>query len=240
MRKNNRRGFLADSIKLGIGTAVASAIGPVSLFGSETTKNHEILEFKQVPLGFSFNALEPHIDALTTEIHYTKHHATYIKNVNEAIKTEALSFKDEYDFFNNASRLSTKARNNGGGAWNHNFFWQSLHPNGLEVPSEKLRLAIDKSFGSFESFKEQFSAAALARFGSGWVWLIDQKGTLKIITSPNQDNPLMDDAPAKGNPLLALDLWEHAYYLKYQNRRNEYIGAFWKIINWRNVDKRFI
>ncbi len=240
MRKQNRRIFLADTLKLGIVAAVAATLNPIGLFASEPEDKFLPLEFKQVPLGFSFNALEPHIDALTMEIHYTKHHTAYIKNVNEAIKAENITYRDEKDFFNNASRLSAKARNNGGGTWNHNFFWKSLQPNGLAQPAGKLLAQIEKTFGTFAAFKEQFSAAALARFGSGWVWLIDENGTLKIISTPNQDNPLMDDAPLKGKPLLALDVWEHAYYLKYQNKRNEYIGAFWNVINWDEVAKRLI
>jgi len=194
--------------------------------------------FTQVPLPYGYDSLSPHIDAMTMEIHYTKHHATYIKNVNEAIKAENLNYKNATEFFANASKLSAKAKNNGGGSWNHNFLWQSMQQAAATGPTGKLKAAIDKSFGSLDQFKDQFSKAALAQFGSGWAWLINDKGTLKITTTPNQDNPLMDTATVKGVPLLALDVWEHAYYLKYQNKRNDYIAAWWNVVNWNEVAKR--
>jgi Fe-Mn family superoxide dismutase len=194
--------------------------------------------FKQDPLPYKYAALEPSIDAMTMEIHYTKHHTSYIKNVNEAIKAENLSYKTELDFFKNASKLSPKVRNNAGGAWNHNFFWASMKPIPSGMPTGKLKAAIDKSFGSFDAFKEQFTKAATGQFGSGWAWLVSDNGTLKIGGTPNQDNPLMDDATIKGKPLLAIDVWEHAYYLKYQNKRPDYITAWWNVVNWDQVAKR--
>ncbi|NHA03727.1 superoxide dismutase [Mucilaginibacter sp. HC2] len=196
------------------------------------------MKFTQVPLGFDYKALEPHIDALTMEIHYTKHHTAYIKNVNEAIIAEKLTFSSEKNFFDNASKLSAKARNNGGGAWNHNFFWQSLKPGISTGPDGKVKDAIISSFGSVDKFKELFSQAALTRFGSGWAWLVNDNGTLKITSTANQDNPLFNNAEVKGTPLLALDVWEHAYYLKYQNKRNDYIAGWWNVVNWDEVNKR--
>jgi Fe-Mn family superoxide dismutase len=238
----NRRHFIRNTITLSLGAVAVSALKPLSVLAAE---NHALdaapLVFSQIPLPYSYTALEPHIDAMTMEIHYTKHHTTYIKNVNDAIKAENLNFKDELDFFAHASGLSAKARNNGGGAWNHNFFWKSMQaPGATAVPSGKLKAAIDKSFGSYDQFKEQFGQAALNRFGSGWAWLINDKGTLKITSTPNQDNPLMDNAEVKGVPLLALDVWEHAYYLKYQNKRNDYIAQWWGVVNWNEVGKRFV
>jgi Fe-Mn family superoxide dismutase len=197
------------------------------------------IEFSQIKLPYSYAALEPSIDALTMEIHYTKHHTAYIKNVNDAIKAEGIELASEMDFFKNVSKLSAKARNNGGGAYNHNFFWESMTPNSNKMPAGKLADAINTSFSSFDKFKEGFTQAASTIFGSGWAWLILADGKLKITTTPNQDNPLMDVAKDKGQPLLALDIWEHAYYLKYQNRRAEYIKGFWDIINWDKVAERF-
>lgn len=247
MEQNNRRKFLKNSL-FTLGLAALPALTPFDLLAAEkgTTSRDDKATglapfvFSQVPLPYAFNALEPSIDALTMEIHYTKHHATYVKNVNEAIKAEKLGYKDAWDFFAHASSLSAKVRNNAGGVWNHNFFWESMQPAGTATPSAKLKAAIDKSFGSVDQFKEQFTKAALGQFGSGWAWLINDKGTLKIVSTPNQDNPLMNDAVAKGTPLLAIDVWEHAYYLKYQNKRNDYIAAWWNVVNWDVVSKRLI
>ncbi len=204
--------------------ACATAVGPQQALPSALT-------FTQVALPYAYTALEPSIDALTMEIHYSRHHAAYVKNVNDAIADEKISFSSEKDFFANSSKLSAKARNNGGGAWNHNFFWLTLKPNGGS-PSGKIAEALNAAFGSFDKFKEQFTAAAMGRFGSGWAWLVNEGGTLKISSTPNQDNPLMDVGELKGVPLLALDVWEHAYYLKYQNKRNEYIANWWSVVNW--------
>lgn len=193
--------------------------------------------FSQIELPYAFNALEPHIDAMTMEIHYSKHHTAYIKNVTEAIAGEKLSFKSEKDFFSSASKLSSKARNNGGGAWNHNFFWKAMKPAGGGTPSGKVLDALNASFGSFDKFKEQFSQAATSRFGSGWAWLVKDGNGLKVGSTPNQDNPLMDVSELKGTPLLALDVWEHAYYLKYQNKRADYVTNWWNVVNWDEVAK---
>ncbi len=241
MKNQDRREFIKNGLALSVGAAVLPAIAPFGA-AAASKENHAgktaAFQFVQVKLPYAYSALEPHIDALTMEIHYTKHHAAYIKNVNEAIAAEHLDFKDEQDFFAHASTLSAKARNNGGGAWNHNFFWESMQGGGVAAPVGKLKAAIEKSFGSFDQFKQQFAQAALGRFGSGWAWLIDQNSKFSIISTPNQDNPLMDNAPEKGVPLLAIDVWEHAYYLKYQNRRNEYIDGWWNLVDWKTVEKR--
>ncbi len=201
-------------------------------------ENAKPLDFSQIALPYAYAALEPHIDTLTMEIHYTRHHAAYVKNVNDAIAEEKINYNNEAEFFSNISKLSAKARNNGGGAWNHNFFWQVMKPGGGGKPAGKVADALNSAFGSFEKFQEQFNAAALGRFGSGWAWLVNDNGKLKIGSTPNQDNPLMDVSDLKGTPLLALDVWEHAYYLKYQNKRNEYVAAWWNVVNWDEVAKR--
>jgi Fe-Mn family superoxide dismutase len=240
MDTNNRRKFLKNSLLL----AAIPAIAPLDIFALDKPENGKSSSapfmFAQIPLPYAYDALAPHIDAQTMEIHYTKHHATYVKNVNEAIKAENLNFSNAFEFFAKASTLSAKAKNNGGGVWNHNFFWDCMTPSAVAGPTGKLKAAIDKSFGSVEQFKDQFSKAALGQFGSGWAWLVNDKGTLKITGTANQDNPLMDTATVKGTPLLAIDVWEHAYYLKYQNKRNDYIAAWWNVVNWNQVAKRLV
>jgi len=237
-----RRKFIENSFRA---TAIVAASPLLSV--AATSKSVDIssknplnaLQFSQVALPYAYNALEPSIDATTMDIHYNKHHAAYIKNVNEAIAADKISFSTEKDFFNNASKLSAKAKNNGGGAWNHNFFWQVMHPSKeMKSPTGKLGDAINGSFDSFEKFKEQFTQAAMTRFGSGWAWLVSDNGKLKIGSSANQDNPLMDSSELKGTPLLGLDVWEHAYYLKYQNKRNEYVANWWNVVHWDEVAKR--
>ncbi len=244
MATTNRRNFLRTTIGFSAAAVATTALGvnPLNTLvgcSSPTTNNSsdessgDALVFSQEPLGYEYNALEPNIDARTMEIHYTKHHTAYIDNVNEAIKAENLTYATADELFANASKLSAKVRNNGGGAWNHTFFWKSLRaPAEGNAPSGALSDAINGAFGSFDQFKEQFVAAGAGRFGSGWAWLVDDNGTLKIGSTPNQDNPLMDDAEIKGKPLLGLDVWEHAYYLHYQNRRPEYISNWWNVVNW--------
>jgi Fe-Mn family superoxide dismutase len=189
-------------------------------------------------LSYSYDALEPHIDANTMEIHHTKHHQAYIDKLNKAIEGTEWENKSIEEILNNVSRLDRVVRNNAGGHFNHTFFWETLSPEDY-LPSDSLIEAINKSFGSFEEFKAKFTEAAMTLFGSGWVWLIKKDDELKIIQTPLQDNPLMDDAKEKGIPILPLDVWEHAYYLKYQNKRAEYIAAFWNVVNWRDVSRRF-
>jgi len=198
------------------------------------------MAFELPKLQYAYDALEPHIDARTMEIHYTKHHAAYINNLNNAIKGTDLEGKSIESILAEASKLAPAVRNNGGGFYNHNLFWTIMSPNSGGRPVGDLSDAINKSFGSFETFKEKFNTAASTRFGSGWAWLTkNSKGELQISSSPNQDNPLMDLSEVKGYPVLGLDVWEHAYYLHYQNRRPDYIAAFWNVVNWAEVAKRF-
>lgn len=191
--------------------------------------------FELAPLPYAYNALEPHIDARTMEIHHSKHHQAYINNLNNAIKGTDLEGKSLEEIIANISKHSMAVRNNGGGHWNHTFFWNIMGPNAGGEPTGALSEAINASFGSFAAMKEQFNAAGTTRFGSGWAWLIVHDGKLVVTSTPNQDNPLMDNADVKGTPILGLDVWEHAYYLNYQNRRPDYIAAFWSVVNWDAV-----
>lgn len=201
--------------------------------------------FELPKLKYDYDALEPHIDAKTMGIHYTKHHQTYIDKLNKAITGTEWENKTIEEILNNVSKLERPIRNNAGGYWNHSFFWEIIGPDAGGVPAGELMTAIEKSFGTFLDFKLKFEEAALGIFGSGWVWLISQNGELKIIQTPLQDNPLMDlsaqagDAKEKGIPILCLDVWEHAYYLKYQNKRADYVSAFWNVVNWTEVSRIF-
>jgi Fe-Mn family superoxide dismutase len=197
------------------------------------------MAFKLPDLPSAFDALEPHIDARTMEIHHDRHHAGYTNNLNNAIAGTDLEGKSIEDILANVSGNGA-VRNNGGGYYNHNLFWTILSPNGGGAPDGALGDAINSKFGSFDGFKDEFSKAAATRFGSGWAWLIvDRAGNLAVTSTPNQDNPLMDVAEVKGTPILGLDVWEHAYYLKYQNKRPDYIQAFWNVVNWTEVAGRF-
>jgi Fe-Mn family superoxide dismutase len=198
------------------------------------------MSFELPKLSYAYDALEPYIDARTMEIHYTKHHGGYTSKLNDAIKSTELEGKSIEQILANISTASAAVRNNGGGYYNHSLFWSVMSPNGGGKPSGKLLKAIENDFGSFDEFKKEFSAAAATRFGSGWAWLVKKPdGKLTVSSTPNQDNPLMDVAEIKGKPVLGLDVWEHAYYLKYQNLRPDYIDAFWNIVNWEEVSKRF-
>ncbi len=190
-------------------------------------------------LPYAFDALEPNIDAKTMEIHHGKHHNAYVTNLNAAVAGTEWENKSLEEILANISKLAPAVRNNGGGHWNHSFFWQIIGPNAGGAPTGPVADAINASFGSFDKFKEEFTKAATTRFGSGWAWLVKSGDKLVITSSPNQDNPLMDIAEVKGTPVLGLDVWEHAYYLHYQNRRPDYIAAFYNIINWAEVNKRF-
>ena len=197
------------------------------------------MAFELPSLPYAFNALEPHFDARTMEIHHGKHHNAYVTNLNNAIAGTDLEGKSLEELMKVAGS-NTAVRNNGGGHWNHSMFWQILSPTGGGAPSGELAAAIDAKFGSFDAFKETFNKAAATRFGSGWAWLcVDAKKELCVCSSPNQDNPLMDVAECPGTPIMGLDVWEHAYYLHYQNRRPDYIAAFWNVINWEEVAKRY-
>lgn len=200
------------------------------------------MAFKLPDLPYAYDALEPHIDARTMEIHHTKHHAGYTNNLNAAIEGTDLEGKSIKEILANVSHHSPAIRNNAGGFFNHNLFWEVMAPNGGGEPSAQMNIhrAIERDFGSFEAFKSQFSAAAATRFGSGWAWLcVDEADKLFICSTANQDNPLMDVVPETGTPILGLDVWEHAYYLNYQNRRPDYISAFFNVINWHEVTERY-
>ncbi len=198
------------------------------------------MSFKLPDLSYDYNALEPYIDARTMEIHHSKHHAAYTANLNKAVEGSSLEGKTIEEIFSVISGQSAAVRNNGGGFFNHNLYWSVMGPAGGGEPAGALLDAINGTFGSLADFKSQFSTAAATRFGSGWAWLVKQAdGSLVVTSTPNQDNPLMDLAEVKGTPLLTIDVWEHAYYLKYQNRRPEYIEAFWNVINWEEVARRY-
>lgn len=227
-----RRNFLSA-----MGTVVAASpfLGTIASCASETNafKGHKFPE-----LGYGFDALEPYIDAFTMEVHYTKHHRGYFdKFMKAADGTELLETPME-QIFAGISKLPESIRNNGGGFYNHALFWENMTPSQTEIPAD-LKSALEKSFGSVDGLKEQFGQAAKTLFGSGWAWLAaGEDGKLFVTTTPNQDNPLMDIAPVKGVPLLGLDVWEHAYYLKYQNRRAEYVDNFWNVVHWEVVKNR--
>ena len=198
------------------------------------------MAFDLPQLPYDFSALEPHIDAKTMEIHHGKHHNAYVTNLNKAVEGTDLEGKNLEDLMKNISSAPTAVRNNGGGHYNHSLFWTVLSPNGGGAPTGELAEAINTKFGSFEAFKEEFNKAAATRFGSGWAWLtVDGSGQLQVSSTPNQDNPVMDVAEVQGTPILGLDVWEHAYYLNYQNRRPDYISAFWNVINWDAVAERY-
>ncbi len=196
-------------------------------------------KFELPALPYAHDALEPYIDKATMEIHHGKHHNAYVTNLNKAVEGTALEGKSLEELFKNVSRHPAAVRNNGGGHYNHSLFWTLMKKNGGGKPSGKLASDIDSTFGSFDEFKKQFSNAAATRFGSGWAWLIVSNGKLSICSTPNQDNPLMDVAEVKGTPILGLDVWEHAYYLKYQNRRPEYIENWFNVINWDEVASQY-
>lgn len=197
------------------------------------------MAFTLPALPYAHSALEPHIDAMTMQIHHGKHHQAYVDNLNKAIAGTPNEGKSLEELVAAAGSISPAVRNNGGGHWNHSFFWESLSADGGGVPSGKLGDAINETFGSFDAFKEKFQSAGMTRFGSGWAWLILKNGKLEVSSTPNQDNPLMDVAEVKGAPVLGVDVWEHAYYLKYQNRRADYLAAFWNVVDWKKAAERF-
>lgn len=233
----SRRAFISNTGKAAAAIGLGATVLPALAAG-----NNSVFGYTQAPLPYGYNALEPVIDAMTMEIHYTKHAAAYTKNladacVAEKVNTNAVALEQ---LLGNISKYSVKMRNNGGGHYNHELFWQCMQPGANGKPSGKLAAAIESSFGSFEAFKTQFSDAAKNRFGSGWAWLVLNNDKKLIIGStPNQDNPLMDVSDIKGLPLLGLDVWEHAYYLKYQNKRADYVTNWWNVVNWNYVQQRF-
>ena len=199
------------------------------------------MAFELAPLPYANNALEPHFDALTMEIHHDRHHNAYVTNLNAAVNDTPLAGKSLEELFATISTLSPAVRNNGGGHYNHDLFWNILSPNGGGAPVGTLAKAIDAKFGSFDAFKEEFKKSGITRFGSGWAWLVAQKdGSIAVSSTPNQDNPLMDVADVKGFPVIGLDVWEHAYYLKFQNKRPDYIDAFWSVVDWNKAEARYL
>lgn len=239
-----RRGFLTTSVKAGLGLYISSNVLASCASTSKVTGNIPsklTTGFSQQPLPYAYNALNEAIDAQTMEIHYTKHAAAYAMNLNDAAKAEGVDTSQPLEnVLRNISKYSAKMRNNGGGHYNHELFWKCMAPQHEEKPGGKLAFAIDSSFGSFDAFKTQFSDAGKTRFGSGWAWLfVDGDKHLRIGSTPNQDNPLMDVAELKGFPVLGLDVWEHAYYLRYQNKRPDYINNWWKVVNWNYVADRY-
>ncbi|MBX3254924.1 MAG: superoxide dismutase [Chitinophagaceae bacterium] len=197
------------------------------------------MAFTLPALPYAYDALEPHIDTLTMQIHHGKHHQAYVDNLNKAIAGTPNENKSLEELVKNAGSISPAVRNNGGGHWNHTFFWETLSKTGGGAPSGKLADAINSAFGSFDELKSKINTAGATRFGSGWAWLILKDGKLEVTSTPNQDNPLMDVAEVKGTPLLGVDVWEHAYYLKYQNKRPDYLAAIWNVIDWKKVAERF-
>ena len=199
------------------------------------------MSFQLPKLPYAYDALEPHIDARTMEIHHSKHHNGYTTNLNNAIEGTDLESKSILDILKNMDMSNMAVRNNGGGFYNHDLFWKIMSPNGGGEPSGELAAAINEEFGSFDGFKDAFSKAAATRFGSGWAWLCVHKGgKVKVCSTPNQDNPIMPEIGCGGFPILGLDVWEHAYYLHYQNRRPDYISSFFHLINWEEVNKRYV
>jgi Fe-Mn family superoxide dismutase len=237
----NRRQFITSSGKAGMALAAMPLMAKINPMTS-MTNSIAVGEYMQQPLNYSYNALEPFIDAMTMEIHYTKHAATYAKNLADAALAEKLDTQTTSltDLIKNISHYSPKMRNNAGGHFNHEMFWQVMKPAPATIPNGELADAINKNFVSFDNFKTAFADAAKSRFGSGWAWLIVKADdSLAVCSTPNQDNPLMDIAETKGAPILCLDVWEHAYYLKYQNKRPDYINAFWNLVNWEFVQKKY-
>jgi superoxide dismutase, Fe-Mn family len=230
-----RKQFL---FSLGIFPFIAN-ISKINLFINKNKRSETMSKFELPALPYAFNALEPYIDARTMEIHHDKHHAGYVNNLNAAIQGTEMEGKLLEELLSNISKYPVAVRNNGGGHFNHSLFWTIMGPNKGGQPDGELASAINSTFGSFDTFKDTFSKAAATRFGSGWAWLVLSNGKLTVTSTPNQDNTLMDIAEVKGTPILGLDVWEHAYYLNYQNRRPDYISAFWNVIDWDAVAKRF-
>ena len=199
------------------------------------------MSFELALLPYANNALEPNFDALTMEIHHDRHHNAYVTNLNAAVTGTPLEGKTLLELFSTISTLAPAVRNNGGGHYNHDLFWNILSPMGGGEPVGTLGKAIDAKFGSFDAFKEEFKKASITRFGSGWAWLVAQKdGSVAVSSTPNQDNPLMDVADVKGFPVIGLDVWEHAYYLKFQNKRPDYVDAFWNVVDWNKAEARYL
>ena len=233
-----------DFIRAAALGGAAALVSPADIFSTNRPQTiHQektTMPFTLPNLPYAHDALEPHIDKMTMEIHHGKHHAAYVNNLNKAVENTEWNAKPIEEILANISKLPAAVRNNGGGHYNHSLFWTIMKPNGGGSPPGDLAAAIDRDFGSFDKFKEAFGTAGATRFGSGWAWLVKQGGKLVVCSTPNQDCPVMDIAEVKGAPILGMDVWEHAYYLKYQNRRPDYIAAFWNVVNWDEVAKRFM
>lgn len=243
---NSRREFIKTAAVVGAGAALLPS------WACKTSKNALMASpaiypagdgFIQEPLPYSYSALEPHIDARTMEIHYTKHHAAYIKNLNAVATHKEIAAKSLEEILQRVSKLPedirTTVRNNGGGHWNHTFFWKIMSAPANTAPAGEFLEAINKGWGGLETFKTEFEKAASSRFGSGWAWLVKTKKGLEITSTANQDNPLMDVSDVQGIPVLGVDVWEHAYYLHYQNRRGDYLKNFWNVVNWPKVQELY-
>ena len=238
----SRRKFLANAGKATLAVGLSQTILPAMATGFSAINNTNAIPFSQQPLPYSYKDLDTAIDPLTMEIHYTKHAATYAKNLAEACAAENVKMKTGKlePLLGKISKYSPKMRNNAGGHYNHEFFWKSMTAENMDMPAGNFMIQLERAFGSTENFKTKFSEAAKSRFGSGWAWLVLNKDhKLEIGTTPNQDNPLMDVSVFKGIPLLALDVWEHAYYLRYQNKRADYITNWWRVVNWEEVKMRY-
>lgn len=224
---------------------IVSAFGPFQSTLENFSNNkirstgNNMVKFELPALPYAYDALEPYIDKMTMEIHHTKHHNAYVTNLNKAVDGTEMEGKSLEELMANISKYPVAVRNNGGGHWNHSLFWELMKKNGGGEPTGALADAIKSAFGSFAEFKTQFNNAAATRFGSGWAWLVVSNGKLVVTSTPNQDNPLMDIAEVKGTPVLGLDVWEHAYYLKYQNRRPEYIENWWNVVNWGKASELY-
>lgn len=241
----SRRNFISNSVKTGVGMAAGiaavSSLNSCKVFKPAAGASQFNTGFSQQPLPYSYASLDKAIDGMTMEIHYSRHAAGYATNLQDAARNEGVDMnKPLEEALARISKYSSKMRNNAGGHYNHELFWKSMSPSGGGKPSGRLLTAIEESFNSFDSFMTQYADAGKNRFGSGWAWLVlDGDKKLRIGSTPNQDNPLMDVSEVKGNPLLGLDVWEHAYYLRYQNKRADYITAWWNVVNWNYVQQRY-
>ncbi|MFM7217585.1 MAG: superoxide dismutase [Bacteroidota bacterium] len=236
--ETNRRTFIKNSTFAAIGSMAAFSLANNAWAEESPMQDggHQHLSFELPPLPYAYDALEPHIDKMTMEIHHTKHHQAYVNNLNKALQESHVHAGSLEELLANISHYPAAIRNNGGGHWNHDFFWKLMKSGGGGAPTGKVAEAINQSFGSFDEFKKQLGDAGLKRFGSGWAWLVKSPdGKLVIGSTPNQDNPLMDVSELKGKPIMGVDVWEHAYYLKYQNKRGDYLAAWWNVVNWEQV-----
>jgi superoxide dismutase, Fe-Mn family len=233
----DRRKFIVSMASLPLVAGLGPVENKLSIFNNKNNRRTLMANFELPKLPYEYDALEPYIDRQTMEIHHTKHHQAYVTNLNKALETSEGADKSIEDLMKNISKYPAAVRNNGGGHYNHSLFWPLMKKGAGGFPKGDIEKPINSSFGSFEEFKKKFSEAAMTRFGSGWAWLIVNDGKLEITSTPNQDNPLMDVAEKKGSPILGLDVWEHAYYLKYQNKRAEYIENWWNVVNWEEVNR---